>query len=179
VGSEMCIRDSPEEIRVFPAHDYRGNVCATIGERSVRTRASRGVRATHNLGMPPPEKIQEAPQANVSAIDDDSVKFPSFAQLTQVGQLTPHDLHQRLFCGESARAAGSGLGLDDAVRWFLDVEFRASLERPAYTLYLGTRSRGIQRPRQFRLRRFTSGLEFSVRAKGAAPAGKLARFVSG
>ncbi len=46
--------------------------------------------------MPLPEKIQEALQANISAIDDDSVKFPSFAQLTQVRQLTPQDLRQRL-----------------------------------------------------------------------------------
>jgi sulfur dioxygenase len=92
----------PDEVRVFPAHDYRGNVGSTIGEekRSNPRIAGRSREAyialMNNLGMPLPEKIQEALQANESAIDDNSVKFPSLAQLAQVKQLTPNDLHQRL-----------------------------------------------------------------------------------
>ncbi len=92
----------PDEIRVFPAHDYRGHVCSTIGEEKRMNPRIMGrsrdayIALMNNLGMPLPEKIQEALQANESAIDDDSVKFPSFAQLTQVRQLTPQQLHQRL-----------------------------------------------------------------------------------
>jgi sulfur dioxygenase len=92
----------PEEIRVFPAHDYRGNVCSTIGEEKranpklVGRSREAYIALMSNLGMPLPEKIQEALQANQSAIDDDSVKFPSLAQLARVRQLAPRDLDQRL-----------------------------------------------------------------------------------
>ncbi len=93
----------PDETRIFPAHDYRGNVCSTIGEekRSNPRIAGRSrdayIALMNNLGMPLPEKIQEALQSNESAIDDDTVKFPSLAQLAQVKQLTPRELHERLF----------------------------------------------------------------------------------
>jgi sulfur dioxygenase len=85
----------PDETKVFPAHDYRGNACSTIGEEKRLSSRIAGrsreayIALMNNLGMPLPEKIQEALQANVSAIDDDSVKFPSYAQLTQTRQLTP------------------------------------------------------------------------------------------
>jgi sulfur dioxygenase len=55
----------PEEIRIFPAHDYRGNVYSTIGEekRSNPRIAGRSrdayIALMNNLGMPLPEKIQE------------------------------------------------------------------------------------------------------------------------
>ena len=119
----------PDEIRVFPAHDYRGNVCSTIGEEKranpklVGRSRDAYIALMNNLGMPLPEKIQEALQANESAIDDDSVKFPSFAQLTQVRQVSPLDLHRLLsaanppvlldvrepdeFTGELGHVAGS------------------------------------------------------------------------
>jgi rhodanese-related sulfurtransferase len=90
---------------VFRGHDYRGNVCSTIGEEKRLNPRIAGrsreayVALMNNLGMPLPEKIQEALQANVSAIDDDSVKFPTYAQLTQARQLTPQDLRQRLSAG--------------------------------------------------------------------------------
>jgi glyoxylase-like metal-dependent hydrolase (beta-lactamase superfamily II)/rhodanese-related sulfurtransferase len=119
----------PDETRVFPAHDYRGNVCSTIGEerranpKLVGRSRDAYITLMNNLGMPLPEKIQEALQANESAIDDDSVKFPSLAQLAQVRQLSPRDLYQRLqaanpavlldvrepdeFTGELGHVAGS------------------------------------------------------------------------
>ena len=43
-----------------------------------------------------PKHAEEVAQTNESAIDDDSIKFPSFAQLTQVRQVAPLDLHRRL-----------------------------------------------------------------------------------
>src|SRR5713226_2468138 len=86
---------------VFPAHDYRGNTESTIGEEkranpriAGRTRDAY-VELMNNLGLPLPVKIQEALQSNQSAIEDDSVKFPSFAQLNAVRQLAPKDVNER------------------------------------------------------------------------------------
>ena len=92
----------PDDTRIFPAHDYRGNLCSTIGEerranpKLIGRSRDEYIALMNNLGMPLPEKIQEALQANQSAIDDDSVKFPTLGQLAQVRQLAPRDLGQRL-----------------------------------------------------------------------------------
>ncbi|HJU11169.1 MAG TPA: MBL fold metallo-hydrolase [Candidatus Binataceae bacterium] len=95
----------PDSILVFPAHDYRGNVCSTIGDekRSNARIAGRSrdayIALMNNLGMPLPTKIQEALQANESAIEDDSVKFPTMAQLNEVRQLEPAEVDARLHSG--------------------------------------------------------------------------------
>jgi sulfur dioxygenase len=92
----------PDSTVVFPAHDYRGNVSSTIGDekRSNARIAGRSrdayITLMNNLGMPLPAKIQEALQANESAIDDDSLKFPTLAQLNEVRQLEPVELNSRL-----------------------------------------------------------------------------------
>src|SRR5260370_334281 len=87
----------PDATLVYPAHDYRGHTHTTIGEEkranpriAGRSRAAY-VELMNNLGLPLPEKIQEALQCNQSAIEDDSVKFPSFAQLDSVRQLSARD----------------------------------------------------------------------------------------
>jgi glyoxylase-like metal-dependent hydrolase (beta-lactamase superfamily II) len=83
----------PDDSLVYPAHDYRGHTHSTIGEekRANPRLAGRSreeyVALMQGLGLPLPENIQEALQANQSAIDDDSVRFPSLAQLSQVRQL--------------------------------------------------------------------------------------------
>ena len=90
----------PDSTVVYPAHDYRGHSHTSIGEEkranpriAGRTRAAY-VELMNNLGLPLPEKIQEALQSNQSAIDDDSVKFPSFAQLNAVRQLSPREVNE-------------------------------------------------------------------------------------
>jgi rhodanese-related sulfurtransferase len=50
----------------------------------------------NGLGLPLPDKIQEALQANQSAIEDDAIAFPSLAQLNQVRQLAVREVHARL-----------------------------------------------------------------------------------
>jgi rhodanese-related sulfurtransferase len=92
----------PDETIVRPAHDYRGHRRSTIGEEkrtnprlAGRSRAEY-VTLMNNLGLPLPEKIQEALQANQAAIEDESVKFPSLAQLTEVRQLSPLEVRYRL-----------------------------------------------------------------------------------
>jgi glyoxylase-like metal-dependent hydrolase (beta-lactamase superfamily II)/rhodanese-related sulfurtransferase len=92
----------PDETLVFPAHDYRGHTHSTIADEKAhnprlagRSRAAY-VELMNNLGLPLPEKIQEALQANLSAIEDGSVHFPPLSKLNEVRQLTPQEVHARL-----------------------------------------------------------------------------------
>ncbi len=95
----------PDDTIVLPAHDYRGNLHSTIGlEKAANPRiAGRSrdeyVAIMNNLRLALPEKIQESLQANQSAIDDDSLKFPNFDQLKAVHQITAADLHERIVSG--------------------------------------------------------------------------------
>jgi len=92
----------PDETVVFPAHDYRGHTQSTIGEeKRANPRVAGRSRAAYielmdNLGLPLPDKIQEALQANQSAIEDEGVHFPSLAQLNHVRQAAPLDVSSRL-----------------------------------------------------------------------------------
>jgi glyoxylase-like metal-dependent hydrolase (beta-lactamase superfamily II)/rhodanese-related sulfurtransferase len=92
----------PDDTLVFPAHDYRGNHYSTIGqERTSNPRVAGKTRAQYidimrNLGLALPDKIQEALQANQSAIDDDSMKFPDLTQLSSIRQISAADLDARL-----------------------------------------------------------------------------------
>jgi len=92
----------PDETLVFPAHDYRGHTASTIGEEkranprlAGRSRAAY-IELMNNLGLPLPEKIQEALLANQSAIEDDAIQAPSSAQLSQVRQLSPQEVRASL-----------------------------------------------------------------------------------
>lgn len=92
----------PDETVVYPAHDYRGHTHSTIGEekRANPRLAGRSREAyidlMNNLGLPLPDKIQEALLPNQSAIEDASLQFPTLAQLSQVRQVTPQEVHARL-----------------------------------------------------------------------------------
>jgi len=92
----------PDDTKVFPAHDYRGHTCSTIGEeKRTNPRVAGHTRDAYidlmnNLGLPLPEKIQEALQSNQSAIEDESVKFPSLMQLSQVRQITAQEVNMQL-----------------------------------------------------------------------------------
>jgi glyoxylase-like metal-dependent hydrolase (beta-lactamase superfamily II)/rhodanese-related sulfurtransferase len=88
----------PEETLVFPAHDYRGHTHSTIGEEKrtnprVAGRTREGyIELMANLGLPLPQGIQESLQPNQSAIEDDSVQFPTLSELNSVRQLTPQEV---------------------------------------------------------------------------------------
>src|SRR5262249_37211000 len=92
----------PDATLLFPGHDYRGHTQSTVGEekRSNPRLAGRSreeyVRLMNGLGLPLPEKIQEALQANQSSIEDDSLKFPPLSQLSQVAQLSPREVQREL-----------------------------------------------------------------------------------
>lgn len=92
----------PDETLVFPAHDYRGHTQSTIGEEKranprLAGRTRQGyIDLMNNLGLPLPDKIQEALQANQSAIEDESMQFPSLAQLSEVRQLSAQEVRLQL-----------------------------------------------------------------------------------
>jgi glyoxylase-like metal-dependent hydrolase (beta-lactamase superfamily II)/rhodanese-related sulfurtransferase len=96
----------PDCTLVLPAHDYRGHQHSTIGveKQSNQRFAGRSradyIKVMNSLGLPLPQKIQEALQANQSAIEDESVNFPSIPQLSQVRQLEPLQLYAMLKQGE-------------------------------------------------------------------------------
>jgi glyoxylase-like metal-dependent hydrolase (beta-lactamase superfamily II)/rhodanese-related sulfurtransferase len=83
----------PDETLVYPAHDYRGNTCTTIGcERQQNPRIAGRTREEYvalmaSISFPLPENIQEVLQPNQTAIDDDKTKFPDLTQLNHVRQL--------------------------------------------------------------------------------------------
>ncbi len=95
----------PDETLLFPGHDYRGNTQSTIGEEkrhnprvSGRTR-EQYIELMNSIEFPLPSKIQEVLQPNQTAIDDDRAAFPELAELNQVRQLTPEDVHSQLNSG--------------------------------------------------------------------------------
>jgi rhodanese-related sulfurtransferase len=88
----------PDATLLYPAHDYRGNTCSTIGDEkranprvAGRTREAY-VELMNNLGLPLPDKIQECLQPNESALDDDRLRFPSLAELNKVRQRSAREV---------------------------------------------------------------------------------------
>ena len=83
---------------MFPAHDYRGNSHSTIGDekrlnpRVVGRNRGEYVTLMNNLGLPPPDKIQEVLQPNQSALDEDRIVFPTLPELNEVRHLSPQQL---------------------------------------------------------------------------------------
>lgn len=92
----------PGETLVFPAHDYRGHTHSTIDEEkrtnprvAGRTR-DQYIHLMNNLGLPLPQGIQESLQPNQSAIEDESVHFPTLAELNSVRQLTAQEVSAQI-----------------------------------------------------------------------------------
>ena len=92
----------PDEMLVFPAHDYRGHTQSTIRDEKRSNPRLAGktrddyISLMNNLGLPLPDGIQEALQPNQSDLEAGTLKFPTLAQLNQVRQLTAAELSDRL-----------------------------------------------------------------------------------
>jgi len=92
----------PEQTVVLPAHDYRGNTASTIGEeRRLNPRLAGQTRDSYvalmaNLQLPLPDRIQEVLQPNQTALDDDTLSFPTLAQLNEVRQIPARTLNDLL-----------------------------------------------------------------------------------
>jgi sulfur dioxygenase len=96
----------PDETLLFPAHDYRGHTQSTVGEEkranprvAGRTRQAY-IDLMNNLGLPLPQGIQESLQPNQSAIEDESIKFPTLSELNQVRQLSAKELQLKLMTSQ-------------------------------------------------------------------------------
>jgi glyoxylase-like metal-dependent hydrolase (beta-lactamase superfamily II)/rhodanese-related sulfurtransferase len=87
---------------VWPAHDYHGRHSSTIGEEK-RTNPRFVNRSRHdyvslmgNLGLPFPDKIQEALQVNQSGFEASEVAFPTVADVAAVPEIDASTLAGRL-----------------------------------------------------------------------------------
>jgi sulfur dioxygenase len=92
----------PDETVVWPAHDYKGKISSTIGEEKRTNERFLGVTREEyiermaNLGLPFPDKIQEALQVNQSGFESSDVAFPQVAEIAAVAQIEAADLSKRL-----------------------------------------------------------------------------------
>lgn len=93
----------PDETVVWPAHDYKGRTSSTIAEekRSNARFAAAPTRDAYvalmgSLGLPFPEKIQQALQVNQSGFEASEVLFPSVADVAAVAEIAPGALAARL-----------------------------------------------------------------------------------
>lgn len=97
----------PDDTVVWPGHDYRGNTSTTIGDqkranpRLAGTTRDQYVELMANLGLPFPQKIQQALQVNQSGLETHEILFPPVADIAAVPQIGPGDLAGKL-AGERA-----------------------------------------------------------------------------
>lgn len=83
---------------VWPAHDYKGLTSSTIGhERRTNPRFLNRTRAEYialmgSLGLPFPEKIQQALQVNQSGFEADEVAFPTVHDVAALEAVEPEAL---------------------------------------------------------------------------------------
>lgn len=92
----------PDETIVRPGHDYRGNTTSTIGqEKRTNPRLANRTREEYidlmnNLGLSPPQNIQEVLQPNQSALGTGEISFPDWSELKKVREIGVQDLHRML-----------------------------------------------------------------------------------
>jgi rhodanese-related sulfurtransferase len=92
----------PDQTIVYPGHDYKGNTTSTIGrEKRENPRLSNKTRAEYvaimnGLGLPFPDKIQQALQVNQSGFEADEVSFPLVAEVASLTEVQAEELAARL-----------------------------------------------------------------------------------
>jgi glyoxylase-like metal-dependent hydrolase (beta-lactamase superfamily II)/rhodanese-related sulfurtransferase len=78
---------------VWPAHDYKGKTSSTIGEekasnpRFVGKSRAEYIDLMSKLGLPFPDKIQQALQVNQSGFEADEVAFPRVADVADLEEI--------------------------------------------------------------------------------------------
>ncbi len=92
----------PDDTVVYPGHDYKGRTTSTIAqERQSNPRfvgRSREEYIAHmaELGLPFPERIQQALQVNQSGFEPSQVAFPTVAEVRDVPQVGAQELAEQL-----------------------------------------------------------------------------------
>lgn len=95
----------PDSTVVFPGHDYKGQTTSTIGrEKRENTRfAGRSrdeyVRLMAELGLPLPDRIQQALQVNQSGFEPEEVSFPPVVSVASVQEIDAAALARALDSG--------------------------------------------------------------------------------
>ncbi len=95
----------PDETAVWPAHDYKGNACSTIGREKRENPRFLGktrlqyVAMMANLGLPFPDQIQESLQVNQSGFEAGELTFPQVAELASVPSVSAPAVAARLRAG--------------------------------------------------------------------------------
>ena len=96
----------PDDTVVRPGHDYRGNTTSTIGqEKRTNPRLANRTREEYidlmnNLGLSPPQNIQEVLQPNQSALGCGEINFPDWSELKKVREIDVTAL-QRMMASEA------------------------------------------------------------------------------
>lgn len=97
----------PDETIVWPGHDYKGNRSSTIGEQKRDNPRFRGksrdeyITLMANLGLAPPDRIQQALQVNQSGFEPSEVEFPLVADVVKLPAMTPAELARQVAAGPS------------------------------------------------------------------------------
>ena len=92
----------PDETIVWPAHDYKGRASTTIGvEKRTNPRFAGRSRAEYvelmnGLGLPFPDRVQEALQVNQSGFEADEVRFAQVTEVAAVPVVRAEDVARRL-----------------------------------------------------------------------------------
>ncbi len=92
----------PDDTVVYPAHDYKGATSSTIGrEKRENARFAGRTRDEYvalmgSLGLPFPDRIQQALQINQSGFEADEVGFPLVTDVATVPGVDPDDLSRSL-----------------------------------------------------------------------------------
>lgn len=92
----------PDATIVWPGHDYKGNTSSTVGhERQTNPRFLGRSRDDYitlmaSLGLPFPDRIQQALQVNQSGFEASEVAFCGVAAVAAMDQLTPISVVERL-----------------------------------------------------------------------------------
>jgi len=92
----------PDETTVWPAHDYKGRTSSTIGEerrtnpRFLDKTRDQYVAQMASLGLPFPDKIQEALQVNQSGFESGEVAFAQVPDVAAIPEVEAPELARRL-----------------------------------------------------------------------------------
>ena len=92
----------PENTAVYPAHDYKGNTSSSIGaEKRSNPRFAVPDKSAYaslmaSLGLPLPDRIQQALQVNQSGFEPGEVTFPLIAEAARAAPLSANELAARL-----------------------------------------------------------------------------------
>ena len=95
----------PDDTVVWPAHDYNGRRSSTIGREKVENPRFAGktceqyVALMASLGLPFPDRVQQALQVNQSGFEASEVVFPGVAEVAALEEIGPAELATRLRSG--------------------------------------------------------------------------------